>query len=328
MRPATEPPEVRGRGRDDVRLLVAGPDGTTDAAFRDLPHFLRPGDLLVVNDSATLPAAVDGTRNKEPVTLHFATALDDGAWVVEVRPAAPDATGPLPTAARGDTIDLPAGARLTLDAAYPDPTARRSRLWRGTVAVEAPLASYLERHGRPIAYAYVPRRWPLAAYQTVFATTPGSAEMPSAARPFTTELVTRLVTYGVAVAPVTLHTGLSSQEAGEPPLPERFRVPTSTAALVHHTKRQGHRVIAVGTTVTRALETGTAGGWTDLVLGPERPARVVDGIVSGWHNDGASHIRLLEAVAGRAVVAAAYERAEALGYLMHEFGDSALLLRG
>jgi S-adenosylmethionine:tRNA ribosyltransferase-isomerase len=328
VRPATEPPEVRGRGRDDVRLLVAGPDGTTEATFRDLPRFLRPGDLLVVNDSATLPAAVDGIRDREPVTVHFATALDDGAWVVEVRPAAPDATGPLPGARAGDRVDLPAGAGLTLDAAYPGPTARHSRLWRGTVAVEAPVERYLERHGRPISYAYVPRRWPLTAYQTVFATKPGSAEMPSAARPFTTELVTRLVTYGVAVAPVTLHTGVSSQQAGEPPLPERFEVPATTTALVEHTRRRGRRVIAVGTTVTRALETGTSGGWTDLVLGPERPARVVDGIVSGWHDRGASHLRLLEAVAGRAVVAAAYERAEALGYLMHEFGDSALLLRG
>jgi S-adenosylmethionine:tRNA ribosyltransferase-isomerase len=328
MRAATEPPEVRGRGRDDVRLLVAGPDGTTDATFDDLPRFLRPGDLLVVNDSATLAAAVDGTRDDEPVTVHFATPLDDGAWVVEVRPAARDATGPLPTARAGDTIGLPAGARLTLDAAYPDPAAQHSRLWRSKVAVEAPVEAFLQRHGRPIAYAYVPHRWPLAAYQTVFATKPGSAEMPSAARPFTAELVTRLVTHGVAVAPLTLHTGVSSQEAGEPPLPERFDVPATTAALVEHTKRHGHRVVAVGTTVTRALESPATTGWTDLVLGPDRPARVVDGIISGWHEDGASHLRLLEAVAGRAVVAAAYERAEALGYRKHEFGDSALLLRG
>jgi S-adenosylmethionine:tRNA ribosyltransferase-isomerase len=327
VRAATEPPEVRGRGRDDVRLLVADGHGTHDTTFAHLPDHLRPGDLLVVNDSATLAAAVDGTSGGTPVTVHFATRLDDGAWVVEVRPAAATATGPLATARSNDRIELDAGAWLRLDAAYPDGSNSTSRLWRASVAVEAPVEAFLQRHGRPIAYAYVPRRWPLDAYQTVFATTPGSAEMPSAARPFTTELVTRLVTNGVAIAPITLHTGVSSQEAGEPPLPERFRVPATTRDLVAHTKDHGGRVVAVGTTVTRALETQRPNGWTDLVLGPERPARVVDGIVTGWHDEGASHRRLLAAVAGTDTVDRAYDHAERAGYLMHEFGDSALLLR-
>jgi S-adenosylmethionine:tRNA ribosyltransferase-isomerase len=197
--------------------------------------------------------------------------------------------------------------------------------------------AYLARHGQPIRYSYVPDPWPLPAYQTVFACSPGSAEMPSAARPFTPELVTRLIAAGVAMAPITLHTGVASLEAGEAPLPEWFEVPPATAGLVNLTRAAGRRVIAVGTTCTRALESAAAPaagqdaitarrGWTDLVLGPDRPARVVTGLISGWHEAGASHLALLESVAGPALVGAAYREAEAAGYLWHEFGDSCLLL--
>jgi S-adenosylmethionine:tRNA ribosyltransferase-isomerase len=227
---------------------------------------------------------------------------------------------------------LPAGAIVTLTAPYP---AGQRRLWRATVAVEGDVSRYLERHGRPIAYAYVPERWPLAAYQTVFARDPGSAEMPSAARPFTEHLVTELVVNGVRLAPVTLHAGVSSQEPGEPPQPERYRVTKQTADLVNDTHAHGGRVIAVGTTVTRALESAAtedgrvhaAQGWTDLVLGPHRPTRAVDGIVTGWHEPGASHLDLLRAVAGARRVERAYDEAQRHDYLWHEFGDSALLFR-
>jgi S-adenosylmethionine:tRNA ribosyltransferase-isomerase len=217
---------------------------------------------------------------------------------------------------------------------YPEEGAERPRLWRCRLVVPGSVPAYLARHGRPISYEYVPGDWPLTSYQTVFGRDPGSAEMPSAGRPFTDALVIELVTSGVVLAPITLHTGVSSLEPGEPPLPEPFRVPAATALLVGHARRNGGRVVAVGTTVTRALETvadpdGTvrAGeGWTDLVLGPGRPARVVDGLVTGWHEPGASHLQLLEAVAGADLVASAYAEARAAGYLWHELGDSALLL--
>src|SRR5205823_9431625 len=175
---------------------------------------------------------------------------------------------------------------------------------------------------------------PLAAYQSVFARSPGSAEMPSAGRPFTPELVTDLVVAGVVIAPITLHAGVASLEAGEPPLPERFTVPEPTAQLVNLTRAEGRRVVAVGTTCTRALESAAdAGGtvrprhgWTDLVLGTGHPARIVNGLVTGWHDPEASHLALLEAVAGKELVRAAYLEAEKAGYLWHEFGDSCLLL--
>ena len=168
----------------------------------------------------------------------------------------------------------------------------------------------------------------------MFGIDPGSAEMPSAARPFTADLVTRLIAKGVGISPITLHTGLSSQEAGEAPQAERYAVPAGTAEAVNATKARGGRVVAVGTTVTRALETVVGGdgrvyassGWTDRVISREEPVRVVDGLVTGWHDPEASHLQLVESVAGPGLTLAAYDAARAAGYLWHEFGDSALLL--
>ncbi len=157
--------------------------------------------------------------------------------------------------------------------------------------------------------------------------------MPSAGRPFTPEVVLDLVTRGVQIAPVTLHTGVSSQESGEPPQDEWFSVPEATAALVNATRVGGRRVLAVGTTVTRALESAVVGGratarsgWTDLVLGPDHLPRLVTGLVTGLHDPNASHLHLVEAVAGTDLAQEAYDAAVAEGYLWHEFGDSCLFL--
>ena len=158
--------------------------------------------------------------------------------------------------------------------------------------------------------------------------------MPSAGRPFTGRLVRELVARGVKLAPIMLHTGVSSLEPGEPPYPERFRVSRGTADQMNRTRAGGNRVVAVGTTAARAIESVASSsgrleareGWTDLVLGPDRPARATLGIVTGWHAGGGSHLRLLEAVAGPELVERAYWEARASGYLWHEFGDSCLLL--
>ncbi|OBF67221.1 queuosine biosynthesis protein [Mycobacterium sp. 852002-51971_SCH5477799-a] len=330
---AIEPPEAHGIARDAVKLLVARPDGITHARFTDLGDYLRPGDLLVVNDSATLPAAVDGDRAGRPIVIHFSTARADRVWVVELRPAG-NATGNLTDIRPRERIEMPGGAVLVVESSYPKPGIGGARLWTARVVVEGDFASYLTRHGRPIRYSYVPRPWPLRYYQTVFARRPGSAEMPSAARPFSTALVTGLVAAGIGIAPITLHAGVSSADAGEPPVAEPLHVPAATARLVNFTRAAGGRVIAVGTTATRALESAAAedglvrqkDGWTDLVLGPERSCRVVDGLITGWHDAGASHLLLLEAVAGPELVGLAYREAVEHGYLWHEFGDSALLL--
>ena len=291
-REAAEPPEERGLARDEVRLLVARAGAAiTHGQFVDIVDHLAPGDLVVVNTSATLPAAMDGLGAGGPVVVHFSTPLEGGDWVVELR--RPDRSGPVLDASPGSCIALPAGAALHLLAAHPQPTAAGAgdgiRLWRARVAVEGPVEAFLARHGRPIAYSYVDNRWPLSSYQTIFAGEPGSAEMPSAGRPFSHRVVTELTRAGVSLASVVLHTGVSSLEAHEPPQPERYRVSEAAADSVNRTRAAGGRVVAVGTTVTRALETvadadGTVradGGWTDLVLGPDRPARTVTGLVTG-----------------------------------------------
>ena len=338
-RTATEPPEYRGLARDQVRILVASPAGIVNAHFRDLPQHLWAGDLLVVNDSGTLPAELDGHwRSGRPVVVHLATDLGDGTWVAELR-TAPAARSPILDALSGQVVQLPGRVHLHLLTPYPrpdsSPTGSGNRLWRVRLAGTRSVVPYLYRHGRPIAYGYLDRRYPLAEYQTTFAAHPGSAEMPSAGRPFTPELVGRLTAAGIRVAAITLHTGVSSQDAGEAPQTEWYRVPAATAALVTETRRAGGRVITVGTTATRALESAVRGdgsivastGWTDLVIDPCRGVSVVDGLITGWHNPDASHLLLVEAVAGAELTQRAYDAAVSERYLWHEFGDAGLLLR-
>lgn len=331
---APQPAEDRGLARDEVRLLVATPDGLSHGRFRDLPDHLRAGDVLVVNTSATVAAEVDADLDGRPVVVHVAHRLDDGDAVVELR-TAPDAARALLTASTGEVVRI-GDVRLVLREPWPggasSPTGTGNRLWRASVRGD--LDRQLDWNGRPIAYGYLDRRYPLEDYQTVFGTRPGSAEMASAARPFTHELVTRLVSAGVQLAPVTLHTGVSSQEAGEAPGPEWFEVTPTTARVVNQARANGGRVVAVGTTATRAVESTVRGstvvagrGWTDRVVTPAAPPRVVDGLVTGWHDPMASHLLLVEAVAGARLTQAAYDAAVAEGYLWHEFGDSALLLR-
>ncbi len=324
---ATAPPPER----EGVRMLVASRAARTleHAAFTDLPDVLRPGDLLVVNTSATLPAALAARRRDgSELELHLSTPVSRHGgehWVVELRRD----RAPFQTRAP-ETLALAGGGRVVLTAPY----LSSSRLWVARLVLPEQLLDYLARHGRPIRYRYVGCEHPLAEYQTVFATSPGSAEMPSAGRPFTRELVTALVTRGVLVAPVLLHAGVSSLEDGEAPYPERFHVPASTARLATAVRRWGGRVIAVGTTVVRALETAAtpdgsvapARGWTHLVVSAERGLYAVDALLTGWHEPGTSHLRLLEAVAGRELVERSYRAALERGYLWHEFGDVHLIL--
>ncbi len=321
---ATEPAEVSGRGRDDVRLMVVD-DHLVHTRFDRFPDHLHRGDLLVVNDSRTMPAALDAELCGNPITVHVA-GPERGRWVIELR----DRDGTHRGGDVADVVRLPGKNALVLQE-------RRGRLWLAVATAPIGLR-YLRRHGRPIRYGYQPYAWPTAAYQTVFARRRRifqSAELPSAGRPFTPAIVRQLHRNGTELATITLHTGLSSFERDERPAPERFQVGVGAARAINRTKEQGGRVIAVGTTVTRALETvgrpdgsvRPGQGVTDLYLTPDRPAAVVDGIVTGWHPPDATHLLLLEAVAGTDRIATAYREAVAGGYRWHEFGDAALLMR-
>jgi S-adenosylmethionine:tRNA ribosyltransferase-isomerase len=330
---AAEPAEARGITRDAVRMLVAhrGSGELVHTTFGELPRHLDPGDLVVINTSGTIPAAVAATApDGTALVVHLSTRLDDDRWVVEPRrPTGATTvrwTGPLP----GRTLLLGDGARAHLDEPYLD----SDRLWVATLDLPAPVLTWLVVHGRPIRYSYVERPWPISVYQNVYATEAGSAEMPSAGRPFTPEVLMRLVAKGVDVAPVVLHTGVASLEADELPYPERVVVPATTADRVNATRAAGGRVVAIGTTAVRALETAAGedgiarpfSGWTDLVVTPDRGVRVVDGLLTGWHEPEASHLLMLEAMADRPILEASYAAALAEGYRWHEFGDVHLLL--
>jgi S-adenosylmethionine:tRNA ribosyltransferase-isomerase len=315
--------------RDDVALLVSRQtDGALiSACFDELGDFLNAGDVLVVNTSATLPAAIPGRLLGEPVELHLSTPVTGDDWVVEVR--TPD-RGPHRAPRTATVIDLPGGASAEFLAPY----LGSGRLAVARLSLGAPVERYLALHGHAIRYRHSPDDLPIDAYQTVFARDPGSAEMPSAARPFSADLVAHLVAGGVHFAPVTLHCGVSSLEAGESPYPERYRVPPETARLVNAARWWGGRIIAVGTTAVRALETvadadgvlSAGDGVTNLVVTPERGVRAVDGLVTGWHEPESSHLQLLEAVAGPGLLSRSYDAARAAGYRFHEFGDSHLIL--
>ncbi len=321
---ARVPPEARGLARDEVRLLVSSrhDDRVVDATFRDLPGFLGAGDLLVVNDSATLPAALTATRvDGSAFALHLSTRKSERVWVVEPRET---------SAERGEVAGLDAGASVRFIAPYCDST----RLWLARVDLPAPALDFLRAHGGPITYKYLDGEWPIDMYQTVFARRPGSAEMPSAGRPFSPRVLADLKARGIKVAAITLHTGVASLEKHEPPYDEWFEVTEQTARAVTSTRARGGRVVAVGTTAVRALESavgadggvGVCRGWTDVIVTPKRGVRAVDALLTGFHEPKASHLAMLEAVASRPHLENAYAAALSGRYLWHEFGDLHLIL--
>ena len=330
---ASAPPELVLGRRDAVRMMVSvGEQQPRHSIARDLSSWLHSGDLVVVNTSATVPAAIDAsTPDGRAVVVHLSTELPTGLHLVEVRRSLPGgATVPDRADLTGAALTLAGGGQVRLLGRMP----RSVRLWVATLDLPSPLLDHLARFGRPIRYRYVPEAWPIDAYTNSFAIEPGSAEMPSAGRALTAEVVTDLVAHGVVVAPIVLHTGVASLEAHETPYPERFRVAEATARLINATHDAGGLVVAVGTTVVRALETavdehGTvhpASGWTERIVTPETGVRAVDGLLTGWHEPEASHLQLLEAVAGRGALRTAYAAAVAAGYRWHEFGDVHLLL--
>jgi len=313
-------------------MMVATREGATleHTTFSDLPAHVSEGDVVVINTSGTLAASVPATGPGGPrVSVHLSTRLPADLWSVELRVDGAPHLG----ASAGDTYDLPDAGRVVLLAPYATHP-RGVRLWVATIDVPGPLPAYLSRHGSPIRYGYVQGDWPIAMYQNIYATEPGSAEMPSAGRPFTAEVIVRLVAKGVGVVPVLLHTGVASLEASEPPYPEYFRVGEASARRINDARRHGGRIVAVGTTVVRTLETvvdatgsvNAGSGWTETVITPERAVRSVDGLLTGWHEPEASHLAMLEAVGGRDLLERSYAAALAEGYLWHEFGDVHLIL--
>ena len=344
---AHEPPEARGLSRDGVRLMVSRVSSNAFAhtRFSHFPDFLKRGDVLVLNTSKTINAAFEAMHEAHDgsvseVMLHLSTRLFGRGepWVVELRRRSTKGTTPLLDAQPDEIIRMPAGATARLISPYtpdkPRLTNGQVRLWIAELCLPEKPLTFADHYGSPIRYSYVQKSWPLDCYQTVFADEPGSAEMPSAGRPFTDETLQQLGRKGVRIAPLVLHTGVSSLETDEEPYPERYHISYPTALAVNSARRLGGRVIAVGTTVVRALETAVgddgyvraSGGWTDLVITPERGIRSVDGLLTGLHGPKASHLAMLQALAGRDHLSRAYEELLNQKYLWHEFGDMHLIL--
>src|SRR5918992_1627024 len=347
---AGEPPEARGLRRDEVRLMVSylEDDSVVHSTFGDLPEFLSAGDPLVVNTSGTMKAAPPAERSDgTPLTVHLSTHLPADLWVVELRSSS--GYEPVLDGKPGEILSLPAGASMVLHTPYLSERRQHddesNRLWISTLNLPVNLNDYLDLNGSPIRYRYVRESWPASYYQTVYATEVGSAEMPSAGRAFTPELITRLVANGVSVVPLILHTGVASLEDDEPPYEEFYRVPPETAAAINTARAAGRRVVAVGTTVVRAVETVTdrdgsihpGEGWTDVFITPERGVRSVDAMLTGLHEPRSTHLSMLEALvrsvsryslstSGAEHLEVAYSEALKRGYLWHEFGDLHLIL--
>lgn len=332
---ATQPAEARGQARDAGRLLVSGPAGHRHARFADLPEILQPGDLLVVNRSATLPASLPAATpdgiSPGAFTLNLSTKYGARLWLAEPRYSA-SRPGPLAELAPGMGIQV-AGIEARLVIPYPG----LPRLW--FVHFAGDVVEAMQRDGRPIRYGYLDGAYDLGHYQTIFANWPGSAEMPSAAYPFTWRLVDRLRGRGIDLASILLHTGVSSLEVEaedveqHPLYPEPYCVPESTAREVNQARAEGRRVIAVGTTVVKALESAWDGqrvrassGFTSLYIHPGQDVSLVDGLLTGLHDPVTSHLAMLYTIAGQELVRGAYTEAVNEGYRWHEFGDSHLIL--
>ena len=339
---ASAPPEARGLRRDQVRLMVSNysTDQVKHTRFYNIDKYLHAGDVLVINTSRTRNSALIASRaDGTPLEIHLSTHFEDDLWTVELRTI--DELGKtkhLEGAREGEVLNLPGTASATLQGPYIsdciDHSPPSETLWLAKLYFPYLVDDYLERYGFPIRYNYVKEKWPLSFYQTVYATEPGSAEMPSAGRPFTPKLLKRLGAKGVQIAPLILHTGVSNIESHEPPYKEFYRVSEETARIVNQARTAGRYVVAVGTTAIRALETVTNGdgtthageGWTCLVITPQRGLRAVNALITGMHEPEASHLAILEALAGRSHIQIAYEQALRKGYLWHEFGDLHLIL--
>ena len=322
------------------RLLVVDPVAKRldVACVGDLVRYVKPGDLLVVNDAGTFPASLGCVTSTGDAVEVRLLASRGGGWRAVLfgagdwRTRTEDRPAP-PPVREGDAFVFPGGLRAVVAS-----VARESPRLVALRFEASPdhVWTAIHRYGRPVQYAHI--AGPLSAWhvQTPFASRPWASEMPSAARPLAWDLVLALRKRGVRFAAVTHAAGLSSTGDASLdtrlPLRESFEVPLETAGAVARTKAEGGRVIAVGTSVVRALESSASmcapSGESDLVIDKRHTVRWADGILTGIHEPGTSHDALLQAFAPEGLLRHAYERAVGEGFLGHEFGDSMLIARG
>ncbi|MEO1259356.1 MAG: S-adenosylmethionine:tRNA ribosyltransferase-isomerase [Bacteroidota bacterium] len=333
------PTELRKIRRDEVLLMVSDKNKgkINHDYFKNIGAYLKEGDVLVVNTSGTLPAALDiFLPNKKAGRMHLSTQLDKNKWVVEIRVVKGNKTQRFNKIKIGQEFNLPDGGKVKIIRPFYKNNFLENHLylWEAEFDLKQNIKGFLMKYGKPIRYDQINSNYPLSFYQTIFSDEMGSAEMPSAGRAFTTEVVMDLMIKGVQFAPVVLHTGVSSLERDEKPYPEFFRVPATTASLLNLAKKENRRIVAVGTTAVRAVESAvneegrvvSRQGWTDLYITPERGMRVVEGLLTGFHEPEASHLLMLGAVADQRHLQKCYDEAISQGYHWHEFGDLHLIV--
>ncbi|MEZ4887230.1 MAG: S-adenosylmethionine:tRNA ribosyltransferase-isomerase [Chitinophagales bacterium] len=335
-----KPTEVRGIARDQVRLMVSNKttNNIEHTIFRNIHHYLQEGDVLVVNTSGTLKAALEAYRSDGTLLrVHFSTKLSEKQWIVELRQVVGNHTERFRNGLQGETLQLTNGGTMFLKTPYYSSELLQQehlQLWEVDIQINDSVENYLDSYGMPIRYNYVKDQYPQSYYQTIFAKQMGSTEMPSAGRGFTAQLLTQLIINGVQILPIVLHTGVASLEINERPYQEYYQVPQPTASALNLARQQNRRIIAVGTTVVRALETVTdcqgftqgGTGWTDEFITPERGIFAVNGLLTGFHEPKASHLLMLETLAGREHIEVAYQAAIEETYQWHEFGDLHLII--
>lgn len=330
-----QPTEERNMRRDEVRLLVTNGRGQAEHShFYDLGSYLQAGDVLVVNTSAVrssaLPVFLPGGREGR---IHFSSRLNEEEWLIEIRKIKGQKTIRWKGGSEGMVFPLPAAAQIKLKERYYNDH-RLLDLWVAEFSTHLRPEAYLAVHAQPIQYEKLNEAYPLTYYQTFFNFHPGSAEMPSASRGFTTALVENLLRKGVVFAPVLLHTGISSLEEDETPYPEYMEINPVSAAIVNTAKSQKKRIIPVGTTAVRAIESAADEdgrlmpykGYTELFIDGGYRVKVADGLLTGFHEPRASHLHMLQSIAGHKHIEEAYRTAISHAYYWHQFGDMHLIL--
>lgn len=330
-----QPTEERELLRDEVRLLVTTGSGEINhSLFRDLPAYIKPGDVLVVNTSATVPSALQvELPDSSHGFVHLSTPINSNQWLVEIRAIRGNKTVRWKAGELGMIFRLPGGASIVLENRYYN-NEQLLDLWVATLNLLQPLESYLAKYAFPIQYEKINHRYPLAYYQTFFSFHPGSSEMPSAGRGFTPQLVDKLLKKGVVFAPILLHTGVSSLEENEAPYPEYMEISPLSAAIINTAESQGKRIIAVGTTAIRAIESAIDGdgivkpyrGHTSLYIDESYRLKITDALLTGFHEPRASHLHMLQALAGFEHLEFSYKAAIEANYYWHQFGDLHLIL--
>ena len=335
-----KPTETRGIPRDEIRLMVSNISNNhiEHTIFRNIGEYLRPDDVLVINTTGTLNTPLKAmTKDGISVKVHLSSKQKDNHWAVALRKATENEIENFHTVHQGEFLALDGGGSVEIIQPYCSKNSHQQhlQLWETKIHIEGDLQNYLDENTTPIFPNYIREQYPQSYYQTVFAKEMGSTQLASGGRGFTASLLTRLIAKGIQVVPVLLHIGGGIENIGKPgPFEEYYQVSEVTANTINKARKAGKRIIAIGTTVVRALETvankdgfiKSGEGKTNKFITPEQGVYAIDGLVTGLQSPKASHLLLIEALTGRQHLEICYQEGIEQSYQWHKFGDVHLIL--